>query len=180
MKGLFDSLVIRFERLEPMLNGLDAATGDGDHGATMLKGLRAAAAAPDDPAKAFRVAAGGASGSLFGLLVAALDRADVAPLGPSLGDAARKIAMVGQAGPGDKTMLDALIPAAEAATAAPERAADAAASAARAGAEATRSMAARRGRAKHVEGAGVGHLDAGAVSVAEMLEAFATKAGGRA
>lgn len=180
MIAFLDALVDRFERLEPTLNGLDAATGDGDHGATMLKGLRAAAAAPDDPARAFRVAAGGASGSLFGLLVAALAAADRVPLGPALADAARKIALAGQARPGDKTMLDALIPAAEAASAAPGGAAAAAAAAARTGAEATRAMAARRGRAKHVEGAGVGHLDAGAVSVAEMLEAFAAATGGAA
>ena len=70
---------------------------------------------------------------------------------------------------GDKTMLDALIPAA--------RATDAR-GAARAGAEATRAMAARRGRARHVEGAGVGHLDAGAVSVAEILELYAATDGG--
>ena len=180
MTRFLDDLVTLFERLEPTLNDLDAATGDGDHGATMLKGLRAAAAAPDDPAKAFRVAAGGASGSLFGLVVAALVAASSGPLGPLLAEAARKIAMVGQARQGDKTMLDALIPAAEAATAAPDRAAAAAAAAARRGAEATRGMAARRGRAKHVEGAGVGHLDAGAVSIAEILEAFAAKVGGAA
>ncbi|MEM8658774.1 MAG: hypothetical protein AAGF22_11840, partial [Pseudomonadota bacterium] len=63
MKDFLDALVVRFEGLEDHLNALDAAIGDGDHGTTMLKGLRAAAASPDAPAKAFRKAAGGASGS---------------------------------------------------------------------------------------------------------------------
>jgi hypothetical protein len=66
-------------------------------------------------------------------------------------------------------MLDALIPAAGAVDLAGT------VKAARAGMEATRKMAARRGRAKYVEGAGVGHVDAGAVSVAEILEVYAAE-----
>ena len=46
--------VTRFAEIEADLNALDAATGDGDHGATMLKGLRAAAEAKEAPEKAFR------------------------------------------------------------------------------------------------------------------------------
>jgi hypothetical protein len=38
-------------------------------------------------------------------------------------------------------------------------------------------MAARRGRARHVEGKGVGHLDPGAVSVAEILEYYSATMG---
>ena len=44
MSAFVASLLPRFEALEAELNRLDAATGDGDHGATMVKGLRAAAA----------------------------------------------------------------------------------------------------------------------------------------
>lgn len=155
-------LVERFTVLEPHLNALDAATGDGDHGATILKGLRAAAAAPDAPGLAFRNAAGGASGTIFSFVVDALTGPDA--LSAALTKAAARIAQIGGAKAGDKTMLDALIPAAAAADAA------AAARAARTGAEATRVMQARRGRARHVEGKGLGHLDPGAVSVAEILE----------
>ena len=170
MKELLDQLVSRFETLESELNALDAATGDGDHGATILKGLRAAAAAPDAPAKAFRQAAGGASGSLFGQIIAALDKVEggQTALDAGLEEAAGKIMTLGQAKPGDKTMLDALVPAAAAGADA-----TAAAEAAEAGLEATRAMAAKRGRARYVEGAGVGHLDAGAKSVAEILAAYA-------
>lgn len=164
---LLQRLAARFADLEATLNALDAATGDGDHGATILKGLRAAAAAPEGPVAAFRNAAGGASGTIFSFLVEALVADRETPLPTALGRAATKIAQIGGAKAGDKTMLDALIPASLAADAAT------AAQAARAGAEATRPMAARRGRARYVEGAGVGHLDAGAVSVAEILELYA-------
>lgn len=168
MKDFLDALVVRFEGLEDHLNALDAAIGDGDHGTTMLKGLRAAAASPDAPAKAFRKAAGGASGSLFGVLLAALDRVHqgAMDLPEALAEAAAKITQIGEAVAGDKTMLDALIPAAA------EETPLGAAEAARNGAEATLMLAAKRGRARYVEGAGVGHVDAGATSVAEILEAL--------
>lgn len=160
-------LVLRFAELEDELNGLDAVAGDGDHGSTMLRGLRAAAQGPD-PVAAFRTAAGGASGSLFAQVLAALLAHEKgAPLSEALASAATRIGAVGQAKPGDRTMLDALIPASGEATA------SGAARAAMIGAEATRSMPARRGRAKHVENAGLGHIDAGARSVAEMLAVVA-------
>lgn len=168
MKDFLTLCVTRFEALELELNQLDAATGDGDHGVTILKGLRAAAQADDAPDKAFRKAAGGAAGSLFALVIAALGKVtDGAPIGPALGDAAKRITMLGQAVAGDKTMLDALIPASETDTL------HDAAAAADAGRLATKYMAAKRGRAKYVEGAGVGHLDAGATSVAVLLEIYA-------
>jgi len=169
MKAFLSILVARFEDLESELNTLDAATGDGDHGATMVKGLRATVDA-ENPVKAFRTASGGASGSLFSLVIGALDA--VINKGTAIDDAlkqaADRISQMGQAKTGDKTMLDALIPASNAGPNA-----DHVAKAAREGWLATKEMTARRGRAKYVEGAGVGHLDAGARSVAEILEAFA-------
>jgi len=64
-------------------------------------------------------------------------------------------------------MLDALLPAAQAENII------AMVSAAQQGADATTSMIAKRGRARYVEGAGAGHKDAGATSVAEMLSVLA-------
>ena len=170
MKTFLSLLVARFEGIEAELNALDAATGDGDHGATMLKGLKAAVADDEQPARAFRTAAGGASGSLFGLLIGAIERVEAGKgtLGSELARAAERVSQMGQAKQGDKTMLDALIPAAEAGDDPGMVAASA-----RAGLETTRDMKARRGRAKYVEGAGEGHLDAGARSVAEILTAYA-------
>jgi phosphoenolpyruvate---glycerone phosphotransferase subunit DhaL len=165
---LTDRLVAHFETLEDELNALDAVAGDGDHGSTMLRGLRAAAAHPETAVAAFRTAAGGASGSLFAQVLAGLIAAEGgAAIGPSLDAAARRIAAIGQAKPGDRTMLDALIPAALAATPAEALAA------AEVGAAATTTMSARRGRARYVEGAGLGHVDAGARSVVAMLRVFA-------
>ena len=168
MKDFLAQAAAHFEEIAHQLNALDAAIGDGDHGATILKGLRAAADADESPEKAFRKAAGGASGSLFAQVIAALAKAENgAPLNEALGFAAERIAMLGSGQAGDKTMLDALIPAAAANTPA------AAAQAAEIGRLATKDMAAKRGRAKHVEGAGVGHVDAGATSVAVLLQLYA-------
>lgn len=164
---LIARLAQRFAALEDRLNALDAVAGDGDHGSTMLRGMTAAATA-DDPVAAFRMAAGGVSGSLFAqVLSAVLAHEKGVALPDVLARAAARIAAVGQAQGGDRTMLDALLPAA----AAPDAAA--AARAAEAGAAATRAMPARRGRARYVEGAGLGHIDAGACSVAEMLAVVA-------
>ena len=52
------------------LNALDAAVGDGDHGSTLVRGLsRAAATDTGKRAMAFMRASGGASGTLFGLVL---------------------------------------------------------------------------------------------------------------
>lgn len=166
----FQLLLPHFESLEQKLNQLDAITGDGDHGTTMVKGLRAAASETQTTAaKAFRRAAGGASGSLFSQLVGALEESIQQPtsFSSALQSACDKIFQLGQAVAGDKTMLDALLPAAEA------KDVQSAAAAARAGAEDTVNLQAKRGRAKYVEGAGIGHIDPGAVSVAEILAVFA-------
>ena len=169
MKPFWALLVSRFEDIEAELNALDAATGDGDHGTTMLKGLRAAVES-ESPGKAFRMAAGGASGMLFAEVISALDASirGAMPLQDALTRAASRIGMFGQARPGDKTMLDSLLPASGSAPGL-----HAIARAAWEGYEATRKMAARKGRARYVEGAGMGHLDAGARSVAEILQTYA-------
>ncbi len=169
MEQIYNAWIKRFEELEPHLNALDAATGDGDHGSTMVRGIRAAGADQATPVKAFRKAAGGASGSLFSLLIGALDKAEKgdAMLPDALAAAAERINQMGQAVAGDKTMLDALIPASL------ESNIDDALAAARSGCNNTIDMPARRGRAKYVEGAGVGHIDAGATSVVELLVIFA-------
>ena len=176
--AFFSGLAERFRELEQPLNALDAATGDGDHGAAMCRGLEAVATAePGAAAQAFRGAAGGASGALFGALIGAIEAslAGRRDLPSALAHAAGQISRLGMARRGDKTMLDALIPAVEAAGEAPDdEAAQAAADAARDGAEATAGMAARRGRARYVENGGVGHRDAGARSVAEILSEYAT------
>ncbi len=168
----FQVLRARFAAEAEGLNALDAAVGDGDHGATMLRGLtRAGAAGDGHRAKAFMRASGGASGTLFGLILleieAHLDTG--APLAEGLARALARICDLGDVAAGDKSMVDALGPAVEALEAGSLQAAIAAAEAGR---DRTRDLCARRGRAQYVEGGGRGHLDPGAVSVVLILRAL--------
>lgn len=188
-----DDLAERFVAEEARLGQLDAVAGDGDHGAAMSRGVRAARQAGrayhgDDVGdlliavgRAFMSAAAGASGPLVASLFLELGKAtrgrstlDAASTADGFAGAVALVRRMGRSEPGDKTLLDALVPAAEAAmrhrdaplAEALRHAADAAAE----GRERTRDLAARRGRAHWVEGAGVGHLDPGATSVALMLD----------
>ncbi|WP_413450667.1 dihydroxyacetone kinase subunit DhaL [Georgenia phoenicis] len=183
---------------------LDRAIGDGDHGDNLDRGFTAVAAklaeaSLETPQAALKLIAttlmstvGGAAGPLYG--TAFLRAATAAGDGPvdAEGVAALLTAAVegvtarGKAEAGDKTMVDALAPAAEAARgvatggggarAALEAAADAAA----AGAEATEPMVARKGRASYLGERSAGHRDPGAQSSALILRAAADAAGGDA
>lgn len=166
----FAALQRRFAAEADRLNALDAAIGDGDHGTTMLRGLTRAVAAPGGGrAKAFMRASGGASGTLFGLILleleAHLDKGSPLPAG--LARACERICDLGEVGVGDKSMVDALAPAIAALETADL---DAAIDAARRGRDGTRDLVARRGRAQYVENGGRGHPDPGAVSVVHFLE----------
>ena len=77
--------------------------------------------------------------------------------------------MIGEAKEGDKTMLDALMPAARATLAETNDPFKEASIASKEGARKTINMSAKRGRAKYVENAGVGHMDPGAFSTSEMI-----------
>lgn len=176
------------------LSELDAAIGDGDHGANMTRGMHAVAAKigaefPDLGALFKTVGmtllstVGGASGPLYGgfFLAVAKPCAGLASIeseawADALAAGAQDIARRGKAQPGDKTMLDAMLPALEALRAAgPELAAAtaAAAVAARKGAEATTPLLARKGRASYLGERSIGHQDPGATSCALLFEALA-------
>lgn len=183
----------RFERDEAHLAALDAAVGDGDHGAAMARGFRAAARSAADHGgndvgelliavgRAFMGAAAGASGPLVASLFLELGKAargretlDTASAADGLAGAVALVRRMGRSEPGDKTLLDALAPAAAAADEhrdAPlaEALAHVSRSAAK-GRDRTGAMAARRGRAHWIEGGGVGHPDPGATSMAAILE----------
>ncbi|MEM0970029.1 MAG: dihydroxyacetone kinase subunit DhaL [Verrucomicrobiota bacterium] len=176
---------------EPILTDADRALGDGDHGLGMQRGMEAAKealgadfAATSDPfvamGKAMMSSMGGASGVVFGTLFRAGGKVlkeagsfDAAGLAALLQAAAVSIQERGGAKAGDKTMLDALIPAAEkAATVSGEplhAALAAVAVAGEAGKEASKDMIATMGRAKTLGERSVGHPDAGAVSVSIIL-----------
>ncbi|MEV5569291.1 dihydroxyacetone kinase subunit DhaL [Spirillospora sp. NPDC052269] len=177
------------------LTRLDAAIGDGDHGLNLDRGFTAAVAAlPDDdtPPGGVLIAAGraiisktgGASGPLYGTALRRAGKAlgdtgeaSAEQLGKALTAAVAGIRELGGAQPGDKTMLDALTPAAEAFTASastgiPE-AAKAAVAAAVQGAEATVPLVARKGRASYLGERSAGHLDPGAASSVLLIRALA-------
>jgi dihydroxyacetone kinase-like protein len=133
---------------------------------------------------------GGASGPLYGTgflraaaALAALP-ADPTPsdglaITTALDAAATGIGALGKATTGEKTMLDALVPAAAAARAALDGGADATAvlaaarDAAAAGASATIPMLATKGRASYLGERSIGHQDPGATSAALLLDVLA-------
>ncbi|WP_231335357.1 dihydroxyacetone kinase subunit DhaL [Actinomadura graeca] len=181
------------------LTRLDAAIGDGDHGLNLDRGFTAAVEAVDalpgdaPPSKVLIAAGraivsktGGASGPLYGTAlrragkaVADLPDVDAAALGAALTAALEGVQELGQAAEGDKTMVDALIPAVAAYEAALAGGADltscarAAADGAAQGAEATVPLQARKGRASYLGARSTGHMDPGASSTALILRALA-------
>lgn len=179
---------------------LDRAIGDGDHGENLKRGFTAIVAkldesTPDTPAAVLKLVAstliskvGGAAGPLYGtaFLRAATAVADVGELEADHVAAALRAALGGvvargKAELGDKTMVDALAPAADAAEATNGSIAEiltAAADAAQAGADSTVPLVARKGRASYLGERSAGHLDPGARSTSLMLRSLADSARG--
>jgi dihydroxyacetone kinase-like protein len=171
---------------------LDAAVGDGDHGTNMTRGFDAVGQAVADhadgssPGELLILAGGtllstigGASGALWGLALRRAGRSlGQAPKvdGMALADAVDAmvdaVVELGEASPGDKTMLDALMPAALTMRQTLDSgqslsaALTAAAEAARYGADATAQMEARKGRASFMGARSIGHQDPSANSTA--------------
>ena len=186
------------ERVD-MLGELDAVAGDGDHGIGMLRGLTAAveaSAALDDETgvrelleragDAWSEVAGGTSGALWGAALTELGRSlgsrdayGAVDIAEAVTAAGRRIAEVGGASPGDKTMLDAILPFAETlaervrAGTPPTAALSEAAAVARRAAEETAALTPRRGRARPLAERSVGHADPGATSFALIVDTVA-------
>lgn len=184
------------ERAEVQLTELDAAAGDGDLGVSMRRAADAIRALPEAVwssrtdavmmamADALRRSMGGTSGPLYA--TALLRAAQTLPEDPAAADwsaafeaGVEAIAELGGARPGDRTMLDALRPAAAAfaanlvASGSAVTAWEAAVSAAETGAAATASMYPRLGRASYLGDRAIGTPDAGATAVAIWMKAIA-------
>jgi dihydroxyacetone kinase phosphoprotein-dependent L subunit len=183
------------------LSEIDGAIGDGDHGINMSKGFTAAgarlAAAPAGLAQALGVLGetlvndvGGSMGPLYGSFFAAMSEAlgdreqlDAPTFSAMLGAGLAAIQEVGNAKVGDKTLLDALVPARAAFDAAQGQGRPFAeclarmAAAALEGKESTRGMVARVGRAARLGERSRGALDAGATSCALLLQSMARSIG---
>jgi dihydroxyacetone kinase-like protein len=186
------------------LTALDSAIGDADHGANMDRGMSAAVAAldsspPADPAALLKQVGmtlvskvGGASGPLYGTFflrmagVLGPDPADEETFARALRAGLDGVIARGKAEPGDKTMLDALVPACDALDAAVAagrplgEALSAAADAARQGRDATVPLVARKGRASYLGERSAGHQDPGATSTALLLDAAVSALSGSA
>jgi dihydroxyacetone kinase-like protein len=180
------------------LIGLDAAIGDADHGANMDRGFQAVMkkvteVADQDIGTIFKTVGmtlvstvGGAGGPLYGtfFLQAGVKTAgkmdmNLKDWGEALEAAVNGVISRGKAEPGDKTMVDALLPAVEVLQQAVqsngriEQALKDSAAAARGGMEATIPMVARKGRASYLGERSAGHQDPGATSSYLLLNAAA-------
>ena len=198
--GALDAVRATVEEHADELGRLDAVAGDGDHGIGMLRGARAASArataaveAGAGARTALRIAGeawsdkgGGTSGALWGLILRAVGDAleddGEAPataeaVSAGIGAARDAVMGHGKAALGDKTMVDALVPFADAlaervGSGAPLDDAWAAASAAaREAADATAAMRPGIGRARSHGERSVGTPDPGAISLALIAAA---------
>jgi dihydroxyacetone kinase len=177
---------------ESELTEMDRLVGDGDIGHSLANGARQVLdslgrlsgqpldAALHDIGLTLRRAVGGTSGPLYSAFVIAAARelqsgtADAGALSRAFASGTATLMRLGGAAPGDRTMVDALVPAVAALQDAPGHAAErlaAAAKAARAGAMATANLKPRRGRSSYIGDRALGHPDPGAVAIAVWLEA---------
>jgi dihydroxyacetone kinase phosphoprotein-dependent L subunit len=185
------------------LSEIDGAIGDGDHGINMSKGFSRAgellAADPGSLAHGFTVLGetllegiGGSMGPLYGTffldmaaVLAGQERLDADLFGRMLRAGLAGLRDLGSAKLGDKTLLDSLIPAAEAFDAARHAGADfsgclaAMAAAAESGRDSTRDLVARIGRAARLGERSRGTIDAGAASCCLLLQTLADSLRGR-
>jgi phosphoenolpyruvate---glycerone phosphotransferase subunit DhaL len=187
-----------FAENRQQLTDLDSAVGDGDFGISLDRGFTAVEAEltakpPADLRAVFQTVAtvliktmGGSSGPLLGTFflragAACAEKSELAPADVvALFQAGVEgMQQRGKAERGDKTMMDAWLPAVDAMRGAleagggPTEILDRATAAAAAGAEATKSMSARKGRASYLGDRSVGHPDPGAIAAHLMLKAAA-------
>ncbi|HEY5011998.1 MAG TPA: dihydroxyacetone kinase family protein [Acidimicrobiia bacterium] len=180
------------------LGRLDSIAGDGDHGIGMQRGATAANVAALDALQrgagagtvlkragdAWAYRAGGTSGALWGVALNAIGarlgddpKPDGAGMAGGIADARDSIMRFGKAEPGDKTLVDVLVPFSAALTDAVDRgvglveAWGRALVVADAAAEATASLRPKIGRARPLAEKSLGSPDPGAVSMAMIIRA---------
>ncbi|TIO08705.1 MAG: dihydroxyacetone kinase subunit L [Mesorhizobium sp.] len=199
LKRMFDAIAMAIEADKDRLCQLDGVIGDADHGIAMALGFGAVrdALAPLDlaaieptallntAAKSFLNAVGASSGPLYATAFmrgavavkgkANLAGADVIALFQAM---AQGIQDRGKAEIGEKTMVDAWLPAAQAAAATHaagktlSESLAAAVEAAERGAEATKDMVAAKGRSSRLGERSLGHMDPGAASAVTVISAI--------
>lgn len=177
-----------------VLTDADLAIGDGDHGIGMRRGFESAlealrAGEPESVDAVFKATGmailsntGGAAGAVFGTLFRSGAKGfsggvvDGESFAAFLEEGLAAVLKRGGVTEGQKTMVDALAPAARAARAASgsglKAASAAAASAALEGVEATKGMIATTGKARSLGERSIGHPDPGAISISLILKAM--------
>ena len=188
--------VSRIRACHEMLSRLDSVVGDGDHGISMLRAMEAVEKTVDENtgtdikalfamvAWAIMSVDAGSTGPLLGTFfkglsegATGLNEFDSVGLAALVETGTTKLQMLSRAQIGDKTMMDAFLPALAALKSADptqgiktalHQAADAAAQ----GAEATKTMRAKFGRARNLGERSLGAVDPGAMSVALLFEGF--------
>ncbi|WP_273728413.1 dihydroxyacetone kinase subunit DhaL [Brucella gallinifaecis] len=196
---MFDAVSASLEVESDRLSELDGAIGDGDHGTTMALGFQAVrselsklnldeadiSTVLNTAATAFINAVGASTGPLYATgfrraaqATAGLNDLDLSTCAAIIEAIGVGIGERGRGQRGDKTMLDAWLPAAEAAHLAANENQSAGefwekvVSAATAGANTTRSMIATKGRAARLRERSLGHIDPGAASAVIILQAM--------
>lgn len=178
------------------LSDIDGQIGDGDHGINMNKGFSTfAQALPDGDvelsdgllslSRVLMTQIGGSMGPLYGMFFRSMAKPavgkqliDAATFGEMLHSGREGIGNVSEAQPGDKTLMDALVPADDAYQAALSAGTDFAgclaemSKAARDGRDATKDMTAKVGRSSRLGERSRGVVDAGAASCCLILETF--------
>ena len=196
LKKAFQAIAERMTQEREYLISLDARNGDGDLGISMSEGFTAASAALNASAetdlgklmicasKAFNEAAPSSLGTIMSLGMMGMARtlkgnaeADAALLGNALTAGCAKIMEKAGSKPGEKTVLDALVPAAQAvcdhAGEDMEAALKAAAVAAKEGSDSTANMVAVHGRAAYYGEKSLGMIDGGSVVGRFLFETLA-------
>lgn len=197
MKKVYDLMVLMSQKItehKDFLTDLDMAIGDADHGINMDRGFKAVIEALDpennDVSAVFKKVGmtllskvGGASGPLYGS--AFMSAAKVEAEHESLESVVQRLKMAteavmnrGKATKGEKTMLDAMIPAVESMEASFNSgeelkvALEKACEKAHEGVEWTKTVIATKGRASYLGERSIGHQDPGATSFTILLEAL--------
>lgn len=191
----------RIDERAGYLTELDAAIGDADHGANMVRGMAKVRARLQQDGEAYADVAtllrgvammlishmGGASGPLYGAFFTRAGKDHQGRTGISVAELAQMfrcglegVQARGKADAEEKTMVDALLPAVEAMESAaaaggtPAAAAEAALRAAEKGMKHTTGLEATKGRASYLGPRSVGHQDPGATSMYYLFETLAT------
>ena len=193
------AIATMFQEKREELARLDSVIGDGDHGISMARGAKKAFQEISDMddeqpvneyfkvyGRAMVAEIGGAIGPLFGMIFTEIGKCvkgktEITPeaFAQAIENSKNKVMDFGGAKPNDKTMVDAMVPACEAARSKAKTGANlyevvrAAADAAKCGVENTIAMQSRRGRSKFLQEKSIGHQDAGATSYYYLLNRMA-------